>query len=29
MLLDGVNVLLWLSLDGEIHPPGTPAVGYE
>ncbi len=28
---DGLEgeVLLWLSHDGEVHPPGTPATGYE
>ena len=28
---DGLEgeVLLWLSRDAEVHPPGTPAVGYE
>jgi catechol 2,3-dioxygenase-like lactoylglutathione lyase family enzyme len=28
---DGLEgeVLLWLSPDGEIHPPGTPATGYD
>ncbi len=27
---DGLEgeVLLWLSHDGEVHPPGTPATGY-
>jgi catechol 2,3-dioxygenase-like lactoylglutathione lyase family enzyme len=28
---DGLEgeVLLWLSHDGEVHPPGTPATGYD
>jgi catechol 2,3-dioxygenase-like lactoylglutathione lyase family enzyme len=28
---DGLEgeVLLWVSHDGEVHPPGTPATGYE
>ncbi len=28
---DGLEgeVLLWLSHDGDVHPPGTPATGYE
>jgi catechol 2,3-dioxygenase-like lactoylglutathione lyase family enzyme len=28
---DGLEgeVLLWLSRDGEVHPPGTPAAGYD
>jgi catechol 2,3-dioxygenase-like lactoylglutathione lyase family enzyme len=28
---DGLEgeVLLWLSRDGDVHPPGTPASGYE
>jgi catechol 2,3-dioxygenase-like lactoylglutathione lyase family enzyme len=28
---DGLEgeVLLWISRDGEVHPPGTPASGYE
>ena len=28
---DGLEgeVLLWLSHDAEVHPPGTPATGYE
>jgi catechol 2,3-dioxygenase-like lactoylglutathione lyase family enzyme len=28
---DGLEgeVLLWISADGEVHPPGTPATGYE
>ena len=28
---DGLEgeVLLWLSRDADVHPPGTPATGYE